>query len=197
MPQPPPSKDDIDACRRCELWQHATQGVPGQGGRRARMLLVGEQPGDEEDRQGKPFVGPAGRTLRSALSEAGIPDDDVFLTNAVKHFSWEPRGKRRIHKTPTQQQIAACIDWLDAEIAAIRPRVIVALGATALRAVLGRRVTVGAARGQSLAHASGAHVVATWHPSAILRAPDEDGRAALNADLIADLKRARQLAQAP
>ena len=160
------------------------------------MLLVGEQPGDEEDRQGKPFVGPAGRVLRSALAEAGIPDDDVFLTNAVKHFSWEPRGTRRIHKTPTQQQIAACIDWLDAEIAALRPRVIVALGATALRAILARRIAVGAARGRSLAHASGAHVVATWHPSAILRAPDDEGRATLHADLIADLKRAWQLAQA-
>jgi len=193
MPSTPPSKDDIDACRRCDLWQRATQGVPGRGGRRARVLLVGEQPGDGEDRLGKPFVGPAGRVLRSALAEAGIPDDDVFLTNAVKHFSWEPRGKRRIHKTPTQQQIAACIDWLDAEIAALRPRVIVALGATALRAVLARRIAVGAARGRPLAHASGAHVVATWHPSAILRAPDDEGRETLHADLIADLKRAWHL----
>lgn len=195
MSSTPPSKADVDQCRRCELWKRATQGVPGEGARRARLLLVGEQPGDEEDRQGKPFVGPAGRVLRGALAEAGIPDDDVFVTNAVKHFSWEPRGKRRIHKTPTQQQIAACIDWLDAEIAAVRPLVIVALGATALRAVLARKVAVGAARGESLAHARGAHVVATWHPSAVLRAPDDAGRARLFADLVADLKRARALAR--
>ena len=195
MPSTTPSKADVDRCRRCELWKRATQGVPGEGARRARLLLVGEQPGDEEDRQGKPFVGPAGRVLRGALVEAGIADDDVFVTNAVKHFSWEPRGKRRIHKTPTQQQIAACIDWLDAEIAAVRPRVIVTLGATALRAVLARKVAVGAARRESLAHAMGAHVVATWHPSAILRAPDDAGRARLHADLVADLKRARALAR--
>ncbi|HYQ99672.1 MAG TPA: UdgX family uracil-DNA binding protein [Casimicrobiaceae bacterium] len=195
MPSIPPSKTDVDACRRCELWKRATQGVPGEGARRARLLLVGEQPGDEEDRQGKPFVGPAGRVLRGALAEAGIPGEDVFVTNAVKHFSWEPRGKRRIHKTPTQQQIAACIDWLDAEIAAIRPRVIVTLGATALRAILAKKVAVGAARGEPLTHASGTHVVATWHPSAILRAPDDAGRPRLHADLVADLKRSRELAQ--
>jgi uracil-DNA glycosylase len=195
MAAPLPSKAELDACRRCELWKRATQGVPGQGGRRARLMLVGEQPGDEEDRQGQPFVGPAGRLLRGAIAEAGLGTNDVYLTNAVKHFSWEPRGKRRIHKTPTQQQIAACIDWLDAEVAAVRPRVIVALGATALRAVLGRKVAVSAGRAQSLAHASGAHVVATYHPSAVLRAPDEASRAELYGHLVADLKRARELAE--
>jgi len=189
-----PSKADLDACRRCDLWKRATQGVPGQGGRRAKLMLVGEQPGDEEDQQGQPFVGPAGRLLRGAIAEAGFAPNDVYITNAVKHFSWEPRGKRRIHKTPTQQQIAACIDWLDAEVAAVRPRVIVALGATALRAVLGRKIAVSAGRTQSLAHTSGAHVVATYHPSAVLRAPDEASRAELYGHLVADLKRAGELA---
>jgi uracil-DNA glycosylase family protein len=190
-----PPKADLDACRRCELWKRATQGVPGQGGRRARLMLVGEQPGDEEDRQGQPFVGPAGRLLRGAIAEAGLAPNDVFLTNAVKHFSWEPRGTRRIHKTPTQQQIAACLDWLDREIAAMRPRIIVALGATALRAVLGRKVAVGAARARTLTHGSGAQVVATYHPSAVLRAPDETSRAELYGYLVADLKRAWDLTQ--
>jgi DNA polymerase len=158
-------------------------------------MLVGEQPGDEEDRQGKPFVGPAGRLLREAAAEAGVDLDAVYLTNAVKHFSWEPRGPRRIHKTPTQQQIAACLDWLDREIAAVRPRVIVALGATALRAVLGRKVAISAVRAQPLAHGSGAHVVATYHPSAVLRAPDEASRAVLYGHLVADLRQAWRLAQ--
>jgi len=158
-------------------------------------MLVGEQPGDEEDRQGKPFVGPAGRLLRGAMADAGLGPNDVFLTNAVKHFSWEPRGTRRIHKTPTQQQIAACLDWLDREIAAVRPRVIVALGATALRAVLGRKVAVGTARAQTLTHGGGVQVVATYHPSAVLRSPDESSRAELYGHLVADLKRASQLAQ--
>lgn len=194
MAAPLPPKADLDACRRCELWKRATQGVPGRGGRRARLMLVGEQPGDEEDRQGQPFVGPAGRLLRGAIAEAGLAPSDVFLTNAVKHFSWEPRGPRRIHKTPTQQQIAACLDWLDREIAAVRPRVIVALGATALRAVLGRKVAVGAARAQALAHGRGAQVVATYHPSAVLRAPDESSRGELYGHLVADLKRAGELA---
>jgi DNA polymerase len=129
----PPGKKDIDACRRCPLWERATQGVPGEGPRRARIMLVGEQPGDEEDLQGKPFVGPAGRLLRWAMDEAGIEAGDA-VTNAVKHFSWEPRGKRRIHKTPAQREIAACHDWLEAEMTAVRPAVIVTLGATALGA---------------------------------------------------------------
>jgi uracil-DNA glycosylase len=190
-----PPKADLDACRRCELWKRATQAVRGLGGHRARLMLVGEQPGDEEDRQGKPFVGPAGRLLRGAIAEAGLIPNDVYLTNAVKHFSWEPRGTRRIHKTPTQQQIAACLDWLDREIAAVRPRIIVALGATALRAVLGRKMAIGTARAEALRHGSGAQIVATYHPSAVLRAPDEASRAELYAYLLADLQLAWRLAQ--
>src|SRR6266436_749211 len=141
MPSPP-SKQDIDACRRCSLWERATQGVTGEGPRRARVMLVGEQPGDEEDLQGRPFVGPAGRLLRKAMTDAGIAPEDVYVTNAVKHFSWEPRGKRRIHKTPAQQEVAACLDWLLGEIRLITPRLIVCLGGTAVRALLGPKVRV-------------------------------------------------------
>ena len=146
----PPDKQDIDACRRCPLWKRATQGVAGKGPRRAALMLVGEQPGDEEDRQGQPFVGPAGLLLRRALADAGIDDSAVYITNAVKHFSWEPRGTRRIHKTPTQREIAACQDWLDREIDSVRPAVIVALGATALFALIGHRMAVSTARQASV-----------------------------------------------
>ena len=191
----PPSKKDIDACRRCPLWERATQGVAGEGPRRARIMLVGEQPGDEEDLQGKPFVGPAGRLLRRAMAEAGIEADDAYVTNAVKHFSWEPRGKRRIHKTPAQREIAACHDWLEAELAAVKPTVVVTLGATALGAVLGKKMTITAARTAALALPGGARVVATYHPSAVLRAPDDAAREELYRTLVADLKRAARVAE--
>ncbi len=162
------------------------------------MMLVGEQPGDEEDLQGRPFVGPAGRLLRRALADAGIAPEETYVTNAVKHFSWEPRGKRRIHKTPAQREIAACHDWLDAEVAAVRPEVIVTLGATALVAVLGRKMTINAARHAALTLESGARVVATYHPSAVLRAPEDAGRDELYKALVADLERAVGIAaQAP
>jgi DNA polymerase len=190
----PPTKRDIDACRRCPLWARATQGVAGRGPPDAAILVVGEQPGDEEDQRGEPFVGPAGRLLRRALEGAGLDADRIFLTNAVKHFNWIPRGSRRIHKTPAQREIAACLDWLEAEIAAVQPRVIVTLGATALQAVLARRVPVRDARDVPLQHASGAQVVATYHPSAVLRAPDERRRRDLYGILVADLTRAAQLA---
>jgi uracil-DNA glycosylase family protein len=190
----PPSKKDIDACRRCPLWERATQGVPGEGPRRARIMFVGEQPGDEEDLQGKPFVGPAGRLLRRAMVEAGIEADDAYVTNAVKHFSWEPRGKRRIHKTPAQREIAACHDWLDAELSAVKPAVVVTLGATALGAVMGKKMTITAARAVALTLPGGARVVATYHPSAVLRAPDDAGREELYRTLSADLKRAARAA---
>ena len=190
-----PTKDDLDACRRCDLWKRATQGVPGEGPRRAHLMLVGEQPGDEEDRQGKPFVGPAGLLLRRALDDAGIPHNDVYITNAVKHFSWEPRGPRRIHKTPAQREIAACHDWLEAEIAAHRPIVIAALGATALRAIVNRKISITEARTTALDHESGAHVVATYHPSAVLRAPEKPRRDELYEFLVADLKRAYRMAR--
>jgi DNA polymerase len=192
MPAAPtlPGKKDIDACRRCPLWERATQGVPGEGPRRAHIMLVGEQPGDEEDLQGKPFVGPAGRLLRRAMAEAGISADDAYVTNAVKHFSWEPRGKRRIHKTPAQREIAACRDWLEAEMAAVKPVVIVTLGATALGAVLGKKMTITAARTATLTLPDGARLIATYHPSAVLRGPDEAARDELYRTLVADLKRA-------
>ena len=166
-----PSKDAIDGCRRCELWESATQGVPGEGAPGARIVLVGEQPGNDEDLVGRPFVGPAGRLLRQLLEQAGIAQAEVLLTNAVKHFYYELRGKRRIHKTPLQRHVAACHAWLEAELARSRPRVIVTLGATALRAVLGRRMSIGEARESTLLHEpSGIAVVATYHPSAEHRA---------------------------
>ena len=199
MTKPPadplPEKNDIDACRRCDLWERATQGVGGEGSRKARLMLVGEQPGDEEDQQGKPFVGPAGKLLRRLVSEAGIAPPDFYLTNAVKHFSWEPRGKRRIHKTPTQRQMAACNEWLEREIGAVKPRVIVALGATALRAVTGARITITAARESDLHHPSGARIFATYHPSAALRAPDDNARETLMRTLVDDLRRAAAMAR--
>jgi DNA polymerase len=191
----PPSKDDVDQCRRCELWERATQGVAGEGSSKARLMLVGEQPGDEEDREGRPFVGPAGRLLREIVEEAGIAMRSVYLTNAVKHFFFEPRGKRRIHKTPLQRHVAACHAWLEAELARVHPAVIVTLGATALAAVHGRKITITDARAQTLATAEGTPIVATYHPSAILRAPDAEARAKLRETLIADLVRAAKIAK--
>jgi uracil-DNA glycosylase len=194
MPVKPPSKQDIDVCRRCRLGEIATQGVPGEGPRSARLMLVGEQPGDEEDVKGHPFVGPAGRLLRSALEHAGIDDGSIYVTNAVKHFSFELRGKRRIHKTPAQREVAACHVWLEQELAAVRPSVIVALGATALGAVMGRRITITDARATpALRNPEGVRVVATYHPSAVLRAPDEDRRQELFDFLVADLRRAAKM----
>ena len=189
MPTRPPDKADIDACRRCPLWENATQGVAGEGGARAKVMLVGEQPGDEEDRQGKPFVGPAGRLLREMLEQAGLTARDWYITNAVKHFGWEPRGKRRIHKTPAQRDVAACHAWLEGEIAALRPKVIVALGATALASLVGARRGIAASRATELTHNSGAHLVATYHPSALLRAPDPNAKAELRRAVEEDLAR--------
>lgn len=157
------------ACRDCPLWASATQTVFGEGSPRARILLVGEQPGDVEDREGHPFVGPAGRLLDAALKEAGIPRGDVYVTNAVKHFKWEPRGKRRLHKTPAQREIDACAQWLEREIQAVRPRLIVALGATAAKALLGPRFRITRSRGQVQSREGLADVIATFHPSFLLR----------------------------
>jgi DNA polymerase len=193
-PREVPSKQTLDACRRCELWEHASQGVPGEGPPGAGLMLVGEQPGDEEDVQGRPFVGPAGRLLRSLLDEAGIPAERVYLTNAVKHFYFAPRGKRRIHKTPMQRHIAACHVWLEGELARERPAVIVTLGATALAAVYGSRISITEARSRKLENPAGTPILATYHPSAILRAPDHEARAKLRATLVADLQRAAQRA---
>jgi DNA polymerase len=189
-----PSKDNLDHCRRCELWERATQGVPGEGPGGARLMLVGEQPGDEEDLQGRPFVGPAGRLLRTLLDEAGIAVAQVFLTNAVKHFFFEPRGKRRIHKTPLQRHIAACHAWLEGELARVHPHVIVTLGATALASVYGGKLAIADARTRKLASPDGIPIVATYHPSAVLRVPDHDARVKLRATLVSDLKRAARMA---
>ncbi len=167
-----------EVCRRCALWKHATQTVFGAGPGRARIMLVGEQPGDTEDREGAPFVGPAGQLLRHALEDAGIDLQDVYLTNVVKHFKWEPRGKRRIHKKPRHSEVEACRIWLDAEIAHVKPRAIVALGATAATAVIGPDAKVTRDRTKPFASPLAPLVTVTVHPSSILRAPDSATRAA-------------------
>jgi DNA polymerase len=164
----------IAACRRCDLWKNATQGVPGEGAEHARIMLIGEQPGDQEDLAGRPFVGPAGKLLDKALAEAGVDRNEVYVTNAVKHFSWFPRGKRRMHKTPTQQEVAACLDWLLQELRLVKPSIIVCLGATAAKALLGPSVRVTVDRGKWLESDLAEHVMVTVHPSSILRVPRED-----------------------
>jgi len=175
-------------CQGCDLYRHATQVVFGQGPKTSALLLVGEQPGDQEDRQGAPFVGPAGALLDKALADAGIERDATYLTNAVKHFKWEPRGKRRIHKKPRMSEVRACRPWLDAELRAVRPQVVVLLGATAAQAVLGSAFRLMQGRGTVVTGALATPVVATIHPSAVLRAPDEQGRRDAYAMLVGDLK---------
>jgi DNA polymerase len=180
-------------CRGCRLWTIGTQTVFGEGPETARVLILGEQPGDSEDREGRPFVGPAGRLLDSALEAAAIDRDDVYVTNAVKHFSWEKREgtKRRIHKKPSDREIRACYPWLDAELALLRPEVIVCLGATAAQALLGKAFRVTQQRGRAIATDRGATVFATVHPSAVLRAPPE-ARDAAERDFFADLRKVGQ-----
>jgi uracil-DNA glycosylase family protein len=191
----PSPGDGPQNCRRCDLWRHATQAVVGEGAKDARIMLVGEQPGDEEDLRGHPFVGPAGRLLDQLFAESGISRTDVYITNAVKHFKWEPRGKRRLHKKPDVREIDACHVWLEKELTEISPPVVVALGATALRALAGSTSSIDAARRRILTHASGAAIVATYHPSAILRA-EGDRAVAIRNMLTADLTRASKLAAA-
>ena len=188
-------REAVQGCRGCELWQRATQAVFGEGRPRARLMLVGEQPGDREDREGEPFVGPAGRILAEALVAAGLDRDDVYVTNAVKHFRFEERGKRRIHKRPDVGHINACRPWLEAELDAVDPAVIVCLGATAARAVLGRPVTIGAERGIPIPAGDRVAVV-TIHPSAVLRLRDTSERQAAIAGLVSDLKTAADAARA-
>ena len=177
-----------NACRRCPLYRDATQAVPGDGPSRARVMLVGEQPGDKEDLAGMPFVGPAGKLLDRALADAGIPRGETFITNAVKHFKFEQRGKRRLHKKPNAYEIERCRWWLDQERAIVRPEVIVALGATAARSLLGRVVTIGRLRAETLHLADGTRLVVTIHPSALLRTQDEADRRAAYAAFVKDLK---------
>jgi uracil-DNA glycosylase len=176
------------ACTGCDLYKRATQVVFGEGPQHAEVMFVGEQPGDQEDLQGEPFVGPAGALLDKALDAAGIPRGDVYVTNAVKHFSWEPRGKRRIHKKPRASEIKACRPWLEAELRAVKPTVLVCLGATAAQAVLGSQFKLMQNRGTLQTSVLAERVVATIHPSAVLRAPDAEGRRAAYEMLVSDLK---------
>ena len=179
-------------CQACDLWRNATQTVFGRGPVDARLFLVGEQPGDQEDKAGEPFVGPAGRILENAFAEAGLKRDDVYLTNAVKHFKWTAKGKRRIHQRPSAREVAACKQWLTAELAAVHPDVIVVLGATAGQALFGSRFRVGTARGEVL-DLDGRPVIATIHPSAVLRVQEPADRDEQYAGLVADLRRAAEL----
>jgi DNA polymerase len=185
-------REAAEHCRGCELYKNATQTVFGEGPRRASMMLLGEVPGDEEDKQGLPFVGPAGRLLDNALHEAGLDRHDVYVTNAVKHFRWEPRGKRRLHKKPTARQIDACKPWLMAEILVVEPVVIVCLGATAAQAMLGREFRITRHRGKFFKSEHAAWLMATYHPSAILRAPDKADRDRKRAELTEDLHHAAE-----
>lgn len=175
-------------CKACDLWKLGTQTVFGEGSSHARVMMVGEQPGDKEDLQGKPFVGPAGMVLDKALAAAGIDRNDVYVTNIVKHFKWEPRGKRRIHKKPNAIQINACRPWLDAEVRVVRPEVVVLLGATAAQGILGRNFRVTQHRGEWIKSEIAPSVLATVHPSAILRAPDDESRHEEMRKFIEDLK---------
>jgi DNA polymerase len=176
-------------CRACDLWQRGTQTVFGEGAQDAKVVFVGEQPGDKEDLEGKPFVGPAGALLDKALVEAGIDRAKIYVTNAVKHFKWEPRGKRRIHKKPNAAEIAACRPWLEAEIAVLKPKVVVCLGATAAQALLGRDFRVTQHRGEFVESPIASYVMATVHPSSILRAPDDETRHEEMRRFVADLKK--------
>jgi DNA polymerase len=185
---------DAADCRACDLWRNATQTVFGQGPANAELMLVGEQPGDREDLAGQPFVGPAGRVLDDALAAAGIDRERVYVTNAVKHFKWRARGKRRIHDKPNRAEVAACRQWLDGELAVVQPRVLVLLGATAAQALLGTGFRVTRERGRPIDDTEFArHVVATVHPSAIVRIRDRAERAEAERGLAADLRLAAQL----
>jgi len=193
-------REQAAQCQACPLWKNATQTVFGEGRATARIVLIGEQPGDREDVTGKPFVGPAGQLLDRALQQAGVDRTATYVTNAVKHFKFEPRGKRRIHKKPNEQEISACHQWLDQELHTIEPALIVAMGATAARAVFGRATAIGKNRGHviskpPLATEIAADVLVTVHPSYLLRVPDED-RATAFAQFVEDLKLAQKYAPA-
>lgn len=183
-------QEAASACRGCDLWRGATQAVFGAGAESARIMLVGEQPGDQEDRRGLPFVGPAGRLLDRILVRAGINRSETYVTNAVKHFKWEPRGTRRIHQKPTLPEVRACRPWLAAEIARVHPQVLVALGATAAQALLGRTMKVTQQRGELLPSEWKIPVLVTIHPSAILRIPDEASRHEAMERMADDLRQA-------
>lgn len=188
-PTLPALKNAAADCRACDLWKKGTQTVFGEGSRRVNVMFVGEQPGNEEDLTGRPFVGPAGRLFDNALEEAGIDRKQTYVTNVVKHFKWEPRGKRRIHKKPNAVEIAACRPWLESEIAVIKPDVIVALGATAAQSLLGPQFRVTKQRGEFIPSTLAPYVMATVHPSSILRAPDDETRELETRLFIDDLKK--------
>ena len=185
--------DAAAGCKACHLWERATQAVFGEGKSHAPLMLVGEQPGNEEDLAGHPFVGPAGRLLDDALQAAGIDRKQTFVTNVVKHFKWEPRGKRRIHAKPTATEIAACIPWLTAELELVKPRILICLGATASQTLLGRTFRVTKERGKLVESRLAPYVMATVHPSSILRAPDAEARRVEMQSFIEDLKSAAKL----
>jgi DNA polymerase len=181
-------REAATGCRGCHLWERATQTVFGEGSARAAVMLVGEQPGDQEDKAGRPFVGPAGRLLDQALEEAGIDRSLAYVTNAVKHFKWEPKGKRRIHAKPTWTELAACRPWLDAELQVVSPTALVLLGATAAQALLGKQFRVTKQRGEFVESDLAPYVLATIHPSAILRQRDEESRRVEYAAFVEDLR---------
>jgi uracil-DNA glycosylase family protein len=188
-PTLPKVRDAASECKACDLWRTGTQTVFGEGKKTARVMFVGEQPGDQEDLAGRPFVGPAGRELDKALEEAGIDREEVYVTNVVKHFKWEPRGKRRIHAKPNATEIAACRPWLEVEIALIKPRAVVCLGATAAQALLGKSFKVSRQRGERIDSPLAPVVTATVHPSSILRAPDDEARREERRKFTDDLKK--------
>jgi DNA polymerase len=180
-------------CRGCDLYRRATQTVFGEGTRRARMILVGEQPGDQEDLSGRPFVGPAGRLLSQVLAELHVDRKAVYVTNAVKHFKWTPRGKRRLHSKPSSREVNACRPWFAAEVEAIQPDVIVCLGATAAQSLLGRAFRLTKHRGEFVESDWAPHLLATYHPSAILRAPDEESRHRMRGEFVDDMRLASEV----
>ena len=184
----------VATCRRCELWRNTTQGVAGAGPANARVMLVGEQPGDQEDLAGAPFVGPAGRVLDAGLQRAGVPRGEVFITNAVKHFKHELRGKRRIHKSPSAPEVTACRWWLDAERRLVRPKVVVAMGATAALGLFGKPTPIGANRRKSLVLPDRGQAVVTYHPSYLLRLPDSSAKEVAFGEFVEDLTFAWKLA---
>jgi uracil-DNA glycosylase len=193
-------RDEAASCTRCDLYQRATQTVFGEGKAGASIMLLGEQPGDQEDKHGHPFVGPAGRILDRALDQAGIDRSDVYVTNAVKHFKWTERGKRRIHQRPNGSEIRACGYWLDAEFGVVQPRLVVLLGAVAGEAMFGSRYRVGEHKGKAEEVSFGSWhglVVGTIHPSAVLRGPDQESRDRAHAGLVADLVVAREAGVRP
>ena len=188
----PALREAAAGCRACDLYKTGTQTVFGEGAEHAQAMFVGEQPGDREDREGKPFVGPAGRVLDEALEEAGIDRTHVYITNAVKHFKWKPQGKRRLHQKPNAAEINACRPWLDAEIAAVKPHLLVLLGATAAQALLGRDFRVSVQRAQLMERPGLPPMMATVHPSSILRAPDDETREIEMRAFVQDLKHVAQ-----